>query len=105
MNVNPGEFNKRIEIYTKSTDVFHAVTETLYYSCAAKFSRTSGTEVIKSGAKLADVSVRFLIRYSATKTIDTTMIVKYRGVKYEIVYVNDYEDAHEYVEIFARLVG
>jgi SPP1 family predicted phage head-tail adaptor len=105
MNVNPGELNKKIEIYTQSTDVFHAVTETLYCSCAAKFSRTSGAEVIKSGANLADINVRFLIRYPVTKTIDRTMIVKYSGAKYQIEYVNDYEDKHEYVEIFARLVG
>lgn len=105
MNINPGEFNKRIAIYTQSTDTFHAVTETLYYSCAAKFSRTSGTEVIKSGANLANVSARFLIRYPVTKTIDRTMIVKYGGVKYQIEYVNDYEDNHKYVEIFAKLVG
>jgi SPP1 family predicted phage head-tail adaptor len=105
MNVNPGELDKKIEIYTKSPDAFHAVTETPYYSCAAKFSRTSGTEVIKSGASLADVSVRFLIRHPVTKTIDRTMLVKYRGAKYEIVFVNDYEDAHEYDEIFAKLVG
>ena len=105
MNVNPGEFDKRIEIYTISTDAFHAETEAMHYSCSAKFSRTSGTEAIKSGANLADVSARFLIRCPVTKTIDRTMIVKYGGAKYQIEYVNDYEDNHEYVEIFAKLVG
>jgi len=55
MNINPGEFNKSIAIYSKSNSVdadgYPTVTQTLVHSCLAKFSRTSGTEQIKSGHK------------------------------------------------------
>lgn len=108
MNVNPGELNKRIEFYAKSAttdgDGFYSDTETLYYSCFAKFSRTSGTEMMKAGADMSEVNARFLIRYPKTKTIIESLVLKYNGNTYEIVFVNDYEDKHEYIEIFTKLV-
>jgi SPP1 family predicted phage head-tail adaptor len=65
-------------------------------------TRTSGTEVIKANADFADVKMRFLIRCPKA-TITREMIVRY-GVDYEIEYVNDYNDAHEYVEIIASRI-
>lgn len=107
MNINPGELNKRIQIYSKGTgkdaDGYPVPTLTLVLSCWAKFSRTSGTETIKSGADFADTKVRFLIRHTS-KTLSRKMIVRYAGKDYEIEYLNDYEDKHEYIEIWAAQV-
>ncbi len=108
MNINPGEFNKKIDFYIKAggvdTDGFRLKADTFYYSCAAKFSRTSGTEIAKSGADFSSVNVRFLIRFSRSKTINRKMIVKYNSEWYEIKYTNDYEDKHEYIEVFATKI-
>lgn len=107
MVINPGEFNKSISIINpgtgKDSDGYPANTRTTVLSCKAKFSRTSGTEGIKSNADFANISVRFVIRYPKA-TITRKMLVEYGGVDYEIDYVNDYEDAHKYMEIIARRV-
>lgn len=46
---------------------------------------------------------RFLIRYTST-AISRKMLVLYRGDRYEITYINDYGDSHEFMEIIAKLV-
>ena len=107
MQINPGELNKKISIYSKSAttdaDGYPIDTPVLVHSCWAKFSRTSGTEMTKANADFSDVKARFLIRYTK-KTISRKMIVKYGGDDYEIEYLNDYEDSHEYVEIWCSRV-
>lgn len=107
MNINPGEFNKRIKIIsiggTADADGYITPVRTTVWECYAKFSRTSGTELIKSNADFADVKVRFLMRMPPV-AIDRKMIIEYVGVDYEIEYTNDYADSHEYVEIFASRV-
>lgn len=106
MQINPGELNKKISIYSKASgkdaEGFPSGTETLALSCWAKVTRTSGTEIIKANADFADIRMRFLIRYPKAE-VTRKMIVRY-GVDYEIEYVNDYEDAHEYVEIIASRI-
>ena len=108
MNVNPGKLDKKIEIWTTANttdaDGFPAVTPSLFHSCAAQFSRTSGTEIIKSSADFSETKVRFLIRYT-TKAITRKMTVKYAGNEYQIDYINDYEDKHQYIEIIAMRIG
>lgn len=107
MNVNVGELNKKISIYSKSTatdaDGYPIETPVLFHSCWAKFSRTSGTEAAKANADFADLKVRFLIRYTS-KPISRKMVVRYGGEDYEIEYLNDYEDRHEYIEIWCSRV-
>lgn len=103
MNVNPGELRKRISIISKTktydADGYYTHTETTVHSCWAKFSRTSGTELTKANSDFSEVKARFLIRYTSA-SIDRKMIVRYGGDDYEIVYINDYEDRHEYMEIW-----
>lgn len=107
MNVNPGELKKKISIIEKvktiDPDGYDTVTESVAHSCWAKFTRTSGTETVKANADFADIKARFLIRYTKA-AIDRKMIVRYGGTDYEIVYINDYEDAHEYTEIWCNLL-
>lgn len=105
MNVNAGELRHKIEIYTTITttdaDGYTSETPVLFHSCWAKFTRTSGTELVKANADFTEVKVRFLIRYTA-KAIDRKMTVQYAGDTYEITYINDYEDKHEYIEIWGE---
>lgn len=107
MNVNVGELNKKIAIYTKTiakdADGYPVETPVPVHSCWAKFSRTSGTEMTKANADFSEVKVRFLIRYTS-KSINRKMTVQYGGDEYEIVYINDYEDGHEYIEIWCSLM-
>lgn len=105
MKINAGELNKRIEFYKRETvtdaDGYDSDTTVLVHSCWAKFSRTSGTEMFKANADFAEIKCRFLIRHTK-KPLDRKMFVRYAGADYEIVYINDYEDAHEYIEIWCK---
>ena len=105
--VNAGELNKRIAIIEKTQTVdgdgYNLYDEREVYSCWAKFTRTSGTEKIKSNADFAQITARFLIRYTK-KQLSRKMLVRYAGNDYEIEYLNDYGDSHRYIEIWCNLV-
>lgn len=106
MYVNAGELNKRIEIIRltseRDPDGYEAgQKETVVRTCWAKFSRTSGSESLKSGADFGTEKSRFLVRASRIP-VDRKMIVRYRGRDYPIVYVNEYGDSGEYLEILCE---
>lgn len=107
MNINPGELNKRISIVlvksTADTDAegYPILKDTIVHTCHAKFSRKSGTELIKNNADFGSNKCRFLIRYTK-KRIDRKMCVRYAGHTYPIQYVNDYDDKHEYIELWCK---
>lgn len=107
MNVNPGELNKRIRIVlpvkTEDADGYYSTEYRSIRECWAKFTRSSGTELIKANADLAEVNARFLIRYTRAR-INRKMEVQYDGASYQIEYVNNYGDGREYIEIWARLL-
>ena len=103
MNINAGELNKRIHIIEivdteQDADGYPINVERNVRTCWAKFSRISGTEVFKANADFSEVKVRFLIR-SGSREIDRKMLVRYEGQDYDILYVNDYDDAGEYTEL------
>ena len=108
MNVNPGKLNKKIEFWTVTNttdgDGFPVSTPALFHSCAAQFSRISGTELIRASADFAETKARFLIRYTS-KAITRKMTVRYAGDEYQIDYLNDYGDGHKYVEVIAVKIG
>lgn len=105
MNVNPGELRKSIQIFKKigetDRDGYASSGYELVHACKAKFTRTSGTEVVRANADFSELKVRFLIRYTRKK-LDRKMRVRYAGQEYEIGYINDYEDRHEYVELWCK---
>lgn len=106
MNVNPGELNKKIQIIkkeeTQNENGFLVATDRVVRACYAKYSNTSGTEIIKAGTEFSSAKMRFLVRYSPIE-IDTDMFVKYSGKDYNIEYINPYGDSHEYLEIWTSL--
>lgn len=107
MDVNAGKLDKRVEIVRISTepdaDGYTTPTETVIRRPWAQFSRVSGTEVLRQGADMGDVKVRFLIR-SGHAAISRKDRVRYSGTDYEIEYVNNYGDSGEYTELIARLL-
>lgn len=104
MNVNPGELNKKITIFeyteTQDEDGYPVKKKNLVHNANASFKRMSGAETVKANADFTTEKVRFLIRYTS-KELDRRMFVEYNKKEYEIEYINDYEDAHEYIEIWA----
>lgn len=105
--IDPGEFKAEIQIISKTPTYnengYPIYSETLVRRCRARFSRSSGTELIKANADFAEVKVRFLIRWSPTP-IDRRMIVRYKDNDYEITYINDYGDSRQYVELWCTLL-
>lgn len=107
MDVQAGALNQRITIVRPAAGrseagyLCPASPPTVVRRCWAQFSRVSGTESLRAGADMSEVKVRFLVRCTATP-IDRKMLVKYRGQDYEIEYVNDYGDAHRYMELVCR---
>lgn len=104
--ISAGELDKRIQIIEriggKDNDGYDAQSEErLVRSCWAKFTRTSGTEVVKANADFGQIKARFLIRYTKTN-ISRKMIVRYGGNDYEIKYINDYGDAHVCIELWCE---
>lgn len=106
MDINIGDLNKRISIVSITTtdneNGFPIKSETVFYSCWAKYSQTSGTEITKSGADFSNVKCRFLIRWTP-KEIIRKMYVKYKEKNYNIEYLNEYGDSHEFIEIWCKL--
>lgn len=105
MNINPGELNKKIQLLKPEiTTNGNGIQQTEWIpvrNCWAKFTKTSGTELVKANAEFAEEKARFLVRYSSIP-IDTNMIVRYAGEDYDIKYTNPYGDSHEYVELWTE---
>lgn len=108
MYVDPGDLNKKILIVQLSDgktydDEGHLVeSEHIVRNCWAKVTNTSGTELVKAGTELAQAKKRFLIRYTSTE-ITAAMVVRYKGLDHNILYVNPYGDNKEYLEIWTDL--
>ena len=106
MNVNPGELSKSIVIkkitYPTDADGIATKTYNTIRTTKASFTRTSGTELMKSKTEFSEVKTRFLVRYTST-VIDTSMIVVYDNKEYDINYVNEYGDKKEYIEVWCTL--
>ena len=106
MLVDAGELRHRIKVYRKvreeDADGYEKETLELVRACYAKFTRTSGSEMVRSNSDMTDVKARFLVRWSSVP-ISRKMIVRHAGTDYEIEFINDYEDKHEYQEIWCKL--
>ncbi len=105
MEVNAGKLNKRIQIIQRTgipkPNGYEISQEVVVHSCWAQFTQISGKESFRANADFGEEKVRFLIRYTR-KPIDRKMFVRYRGGDYEIQYVNDYGNSHEYIELWCQ---
>lgn len=108
MYVNPGEFNKPIQIIqmvsvgTNSNGFLLPPNEKVMRNCWAKVTNTSGTETVKSNSEFSESKKRFLIRWTNAE-ISTDMLIRYNGKDYDIKYINPYGDGKEYIEIWTEL--
>lgn len=107
MQINPGNFNKKIEIMRyeiqKDLDGFENKEENTVLNTWAQVTNTSGTEILRSNSDFSEVKTRFLMRSPKSK-ISEDMYIKFNGNIYNIVYINDYYYDKKYMEIMAELI-
>lgn len=107
MQINPGSFDKKIEIIKyevrKDSDGFENKKEITALNTWAQVTNVSGAEVLRSNSDFAEVKTRFLMRTAKT-ILDKDMYIKFNGDIYNIVYINDYFYDKKYTEIIAELV-
>ena len=108
---NPRKLEKRIQIIEKVIDEsnvdeagYPIEVERVVRNCYASVHRTSGTETVKANADFSTERIRFCVRYTQVK-ITKKMFVRYNEIDYNIVFINDYNDSHEIVEIWCELVS
>lgn len=107
MQINPGNFDKKIEIIkfeqAKDSDGFPENKEVVVLKTWAQVTNTSGTEVLRSNSDFSEVKTRLLMRTPKAE-IAKDMIIKFKGNAYNITYINDYGYDKKYTEIIAELV-
>ena len=107
MQINPGIFNKRIEIIeiteTKDSDGFPIKSETVILSTWAHVTNVSGTEIMRANSDFSEVKTRFLIRTPKSE-ITKDMVIRFAGKTYNIIYINEYSYDKKYTEIITELV-
>lgn len=107
MQINPGNFNKKIKIIkfeqVKDSDGFPENKEIIVLRTWAQVTNTSGTEILRSNSDFSEVKTRFLMR-TPKIILDKDMFIKFAGNAYNIVYINDYSYDKKYTEIIAELV-
>ncbi len=107
MQINPGNLKKKIQIVEyitrKDKDGFEIKEEYIILKTWAQVTNKSGTEIQRSNSDFAEVKTRFLIR-TPQVNLKNSMVIKFCGDIYEIVYINDYNFDKKYTEIMAKLV-
>lgn len=107
MQINPGNFDKKIKIIKyqtqKDSDGFENKKEITVLNTWAQVTNVSGAEVLRSNSDFAEVKTRFLMRTAKT-ILDKDMYIKFRGNVYNIAYINDYSYDKKYTEIITELV-
>ena len=125
MQINPGSFDKKIEIIKyevrKDSDGFENKKEITVLNTWVQVTNISGTEILRSNSDFSEVKTRFLMRtpkvaaklsarmgtpyeQSECGGLNKDMCIKFRGNVYNIVYINDYSYDKKYTEIIAELV-
>lgn len=108
MDIKIEELNKKISIVIEMLiDNGNGVdipTEVVYSTPWAKIANISGTEVFKASADYSKVVTRFIVRFRKDKEYTTEMLIKYKSNTYNIIYVNNYNESSEFIEIVAEVV-
>lgn len=107
---NAGEFNKRIEIVrevvTKDSEGFPTSEPTTIYTPYASVKTTKGFTLIANGSDFEKATTNFTIRYPDTSVVVITRKDKihFKGKEYEILYLNNIDEANVLLEIQAKEV-
>ena len=109
MNIvkNAGQFNHKIEIvrHTTTKDDYGFVVESdvCILRPFAKVKTTKGFTLIANGSDFEKATTNFTIRYPQT-VITRDDIIIFRGKPYEILYLNNIDEANVELEIQAKEV-
>lgn len=105
---NAGEFNKRIEIIreveTKDSEGFPTSEPTTIYTPYASVKTTKGFTLIANGSDFEKATTNFTIRYPAQVEITRKDKIHFKGKEYEILYLNNVNEANVLLEIQAKEV-
>ena len=103
--INAGDYNHKIDIVrvvkSKDSAGFPIDTETVLLSPWAKVKTTKGFTLIANGSDFEKATTNFTIRYPVTE-ISRKDIILFRGKRYEILYLNNIDEACVELEIQAK---
>ena len=109
MNIvkNAGQFNHKIQIVrattTKDAYGFIVESEVIVLQPFAKVKTTKGFTLIANGSDFEKATTNFTIRYPKT-VITRDDVIIFRGKRYEILYLNNIDEANVELEIQAKEV-
>lgn len=108
MHIDAGALSKRIKFLrlvrkpdADGYDTKAKPDEEPVRECWAKFSQTSGTEIIRAGAEFGEAKVRFVTR-AYPELLDRRLVIRYNEADYDIVYINGYGDEGKYLEFWCE---
>lgn len=105
--INAGDYNNKISIVreTVTTDSqgFKTVTQTVILSPYAKVKTTKGFTLIANGSDFEKATTNFTIRYPVTQITRDDVII-FKNKRYEIMYLNNINEADIELEIQAKEV-
>lgn len=110
MNIeNAGDFKHKIEIvsgsYVKDSNGFKTWTQSaIVLTPYAKVKTTKGFTLIINNSDFEKALTNFTIRYPITE-ITRDMRINYRGKVYEILYLNNIDEANVLLEIQAKEIS
>ena len=105
--MNPGEYNKRITIYTvtetEDSGGFSKKADATVITVYAKVKTTKGFTLIANNTDFEKAYTNFTIRFPKTE-ITRDMRILYNGKEYTIEYLNNVDEANVELEIQAKEV-
>lgn len=106
MHIDAGKLSRRIEFlrqpFGRDADGYPAEGKPeLVRTVWAQYSQTSGTELIRANAEFGEAKVRFLTR-AYQDLLNRRLLIRYDGRDYDILYINTYGDAGEYMEFWCE---
>ena len=106
--VNAGEFNARIEVLrttiVKDSQGFESKTTEVILQPYAKVKTTKGFTLISNGSDFEKATTNFTIRYPERVEITRKDIIRFKGKTYEILYLNNVNEAGVILEMQAKEV-
>lgn len=105
---NAGKYNARIEIVrtttVKDSAGFESKTDVVILQPYASVKTTKGFTLIANGSDFEKATTNFTIRYPERLEITRKDVIRFKGKTYEILYLNDVDEAGVELEIQAKEV-
>ena len=105
--INAGKYNRKITIYqtTIVTDSqgFQTPQKTVVLTPYASVKTTKGMTIIKNNSDFEKALTNFTIRFPRT-AINRDMLIEFRGKTYEILYLNNVNEANVELEMQCKEV-